>query len=191
MISKLFALAYSTKRISARSRRSRHLARGTGRLGLHHESLEDRRLLAAGIFFDAERSQINIVGSRADDVAEVTRVEEEIRVMLAAGDNKFEQAFRQAAVDSILFWGHSGHDRFVNATNVPSIARGGAGNDRLIGGTSDDQLFGDGGDDVIDGREGDDHLRGGRQSDRLRGNAGNDVLLGDSGSDQLDGAHQL
>jgi len=54
-------------------------------------------------------------------------------------------------------------------------ARGGDGNDRLIGNAADNELNGAAGNDVLLGGAGDDRLAGGPGKNLLRGEAGNDV----------------
>ena len=94
----------------------------------------------------------------------------------------------RSAVSSIHFEGGDGNDRFVNRTDLPSVARGGRGRDRLVGGRGDDELFGENNHDRIRGRGGDDTLKGGAGSDRLFGGHGNDVLDGGPGrNDRLVG----
>ncbi len=75
-------------------------------------------------------------------------------------------------------------------------ARGGAGDDvivgngaanRLVGGDGDDVIYGRGSGDRLNGGVGADHLVGGGGADQLRGGAGDDVLLGGRGADELNG----
>ena len=75
-------------------------------------------------------------------------------------------------------------------------ARGGLGDDTLIGGAYMDRLRGDRGDDKINGAAGDDALFGGAGddfifggsgNDQIHGGVGKDVLHGDSGSDGVRG----
>lgn len=83
----------------------------------------------------------------------------------------------------------------VNSPSVPGFppivsvmrARGGAGNDTMIGMAADgaDDLTGDEGDDVLRGMGGDDILHGGTGHDRVEGGDGNDHLMGGDGDDIL------
>ena len=75
-------------------------------------------------------------------------------------------------------------------------ARGGKGNDELLGSYRHNMLHGDSGNDTLIGSGGFDTLYGGSDndllfgdagSDSLDGGSGNDVLIGGSGSDLLDG----
>jgi serralysin len=66
-------------------------------------------------------------------------------------------------------------------------ARGGDGDDRLIGNGAANALVGRGGDDRVFGFCGDDVIRGEAGADRLSGQAGDDRLSGGAGDDRLDG----
>lgn len=75
-------------------------------------------------------------------------------------------------------------------------AKGGAGNDRLIGNVGDNKLFANAGNDFLSGghgndqlygQAGDDNLAGGNGADLLVGSGGNDLLRGQAGNDTLDG----
>lgn len=68
-------------------------------------------------------------------------------------------------------------------------ARGGAGNDTLIGSERADGLFGDHGSDSLDGRAGGDYLGGDLEVQDASdgGEPGRDVLTGGPGDDVLDG----
>jgi Ca2+-binding RTX toxin-like protein len=75
-------------------------------------------------------------------------------------------------------------DRFVNNTNMKSMAVGMQGNDRLeANGTGRDDLQGNDGDDLLIGGPGDDQLWGDGGQDTLHGEAGNDSLSGGDGHD--------
>jgi Ca2+-binding RTX toxin-like protein len=70
---------------------------------------------------------------------------------------------------------------------VIESARGGSGDDRIIGNGVANELTGGLGDDIISGNSGNDTLLGGEGADRLFGNNGNDTLKGGSGSDYMSG----
>jgi hypothetical protein len=143
--------------------------------------------LAAGIFFDSAASQIEVRGSDAGDVLEVSSAAGDLHVLLRAGRDTYEESFLRSSVRRLLFLGLSGDDQFDNGTDLASRVHGGDGNDRLIGGSSKDQIFGDAGNDVIFGGAGNDYVRGGEGADTLYGDAGNDLVAGDSGDDRLEG----
>ncbi|MGL4637480.1 MAG: M10 family metallopeptidase C-terminal domain-containing protein [Beijerinckiaceae bacterium] len=62
-------------------------------------------------------------------------------------------------------------------------AKGGAGNDAIIGNQTANALYGNQGDDAIEGRSGNDYLEGGFGNDTLDGGADNDILSGGAGND--------
>jgi hypothetical protein len=66
-------------------------------------------------------------------------------------------------------------------------ARGGFGDDILIGNAAANVLTGNDGNDTLLGRDGNDTLNGGNHLDNLDGGAGNDALNGGNGMDQLNG----
>jgi Ca2+-binding RTX toxin-like protein len=76
---------------------------------------------------------------------------------------------------------------FSSDIPVPVTARGGAGNDRLIGGGASDKLIGGPDRDYLEGRRGDDWLLGGPGPDTLLGGPGNDQLRGGPDKDKLVG----
>jgi Ca2+-binding RTX toxin-like protein len=76
---------------------------------------------------------------------------------------------------------------FSSDIPVPVTARGGAGNDRLIGGGASDKLIGGPDRDYLEGRRGDDWLLGGPGPDTLLGGPGNDQLRGGPDKDKIVG----
>ncbi len=77
---------------------------------------------------------------------------------------------------------------FTIANNVRiEDAKGGAGDDVIVGNAALNRLDGRNGDDFISGRGGGDRLLGGPDSDRLEGGGGNDRLEGGAGDDVLVG----
>jgi Ca2+-binding RTX toxin-like protein len=67
-------------------------------------------------------------------------------------------------------------------------AKGGSGNDSIIGTDGPNVLWGGAGNDWLDGGAGPDILYGEDDNDRLDGHAGNDTLAGNNGADKLFGA---
>ena len=67
------------------------------------------------------------------------------------------------------------------------VAKGGLGDDRIIGNSLNNTLFGNAGNDVIFTEAGNDTARGGDGNDELYGYLGNDRLLGEAGDDILAG----
>jgi Ca2+-binding RTX toxin-like protein len=76
---------------------------------------------------------------------------------------------------------------FSSDIPVPVTARGGPGNDRLIGGGASDKLIGGPDHDFLEGRRGDDWLLGGPGPDTLLGGPGNDQLRGGPDKDKIVG----
>jgi Ca2+-binding RTX toxin-like protein len=148
----------------------------------HLENLEDRRLLAAGISFNA--GVVTITGTDAADRAVVTQRRGNLTVVLSGGVSA-TQTFHKSDVKQIIFDGGAGDDVFVNLSSVRALAMGGDGNDLLIGGRRNDILIGGAGDDILIGGRGNDTLEGGAGNDRLQGNRGNDHLFGEDGDDRL------
>ncbi len=68
-------------------------------------------------------------------------------------------------------------------------ARGGQGNDTIVGNDAGNQLRGNGGDDTISGANGSDVIDGGLGNDTEKGGSGNDTFLAgiDRGNDTLNG----
>jgi Ca2+-binding RTX toxin-like protein len=89
-----------------------------------------------------------------------------------------EYRFRSTEVNEIMFWGKGGDDSFLSQVNLPCVAYGGAGNDRLEGANAADIFHGGAGNDLLIGNGGDD---------KLYGEAGNDTLVGGSGRDTPNG----
>jgi serralysin len=62
-------------------------------------------------------------------------------------------------------------------------ARGGSGDDEIVGNQKSNKLVGNGGNDTLSGGTGNDWLLGGAGNDTLSGAAGNDTMQGGSGND--------
>lgn len=149
------------------------------RSDLRCEKLEDRRLLAAEILFNADAGLLTINGTDRSDRATVSNADGMIHVNVETGEDTVNESFAADQVGAILFNGEAGSDWFENQTSIGSTARGGSGNDRLTGGSGADRLFGSSGRDV---------LRGGPGNDFLLGSDGADLLFGEDGDDEIEGA---
>lgn len=155
-------------------------------------SLEDRKLLAADIAgispvtLNPLTSVLRIQGTDSDDSVYVaTPNETEVRVNF----NGEYCVFPRSEVSQIRFTGLDGNDIFGGAlSDIPIVAFGGEGNDRLVGGSAVDRLLGEDGDDLILGGGEDDTLLGGVGDDFIRGDAGVDSLVGGDGADTLLGS---
>ncbi|WP_163271099.1 M10 family metallopeptidase [Chelativorans alearense] len=66
-------------------------------------------------------------------------------------------------------------------------AKGGPGNDKIVGNGAANKLWGGAGNDVLSGGSGEDVLVGGAGADKLYGGADNDTLYGGGGNDALIG----
>jgi RTX calcium-binding nonapeptide repeat (4 copies) len=92
-----------------------------------------------------------------------------------------EYRFRSTEVNEITFWGKGGDDSFLSRVNLPCVAYGGAGNDRLEGANAADIFHGGAGNDLLIGNGGNDKLYGEAGNDTLVGGRGRDVLIGGAG----------
>lgn len=66
-------------------------------------------------------------------------------------------------------------------------AKGGSGDDTLIGSKFKNTLWGNAGADSLNGGKGKDILKGGNGKDKLKGGAGEDILQGENGNDLIFG----
>ena len=165
---------------------------------LRCENLEERRLLAADITFDADTGLVTIDGTDSLDVAKAEIIDGMLHVSIRTQGETIDRSFEESEIVAIYFTGHDGDDRFENSTSISSTARGGDGDDRLTGGSGSDRLYGDDGMDLLRAGDGDDRLYGGNSDDILLGEAGDDqldggsrrdLLIGGTGSDRLDGGN--
>ncbi|MEO1200533.1 MAG: M10 family metallopeptidase [Pseudomonadota bacterium] len=93
-----------------------------------------------------------------------------------------------ALSDTIEFNGGKSRETLTIGPDVEiEDAKGGRGDDKLIGNGLNNVLEGMDGKDVLYGRGGNDRLIGGKQGDRLLGESGNDVLNGGAGKDVMRG----
>lgn len=148
-----------------------------------YEACEQRRMLA-GVLFDAATGEITIGGTNDADIALVTQVN---GVVTVTHEGFATRSFAASDVNSILFVGLAGDDRFENRTAIAANAFGQLGNDTLIGGSGADQLLGNNGDDIIVGNGGDDVLVAGNGDDNVNAGAGNDLVIGVRGFNIIEG----
>ncbi|MGI9474199.1 MAG: hypothetical protein ACR2NZ_21845, partial [Rubripirellula sp.] len=152
------------KRSSKKSRREQVTR---GRLSVQH--LESRKLMAADI--GLADSTLSIQGTSGDDIAEVYVDSDRVHVKLSSYDESGQATHEQSeeyAVDEIgriVFNAGDGHDLLVNDSDIPVIARGGAGDDLLLGGSDNDVLLGGMGDDILLGGGGEDLIIAGPGDD--------------------------
>ena len=93
----------------------------------------------------------------------------------------------KAELEATTFDLRGGDDTLIVDPNVVAniTARGGSGDDTLIGGAGNDRLDGGSGDDRLFGGAGKDRLTGGSGDDYLDGGAGKDIQMGGSGSNTV------
>ncbi|MCH2183037.1 MAG: hypothetical protein MK108_13620 [Mariniblastus sp.] len=169
---------------------------------LRYESLESRQLLAVWVTLEA--GNLRIQGDAGNNQVTVSQslTHESVEVWV---EGQTLHQFDSTQIHHVFFLGGNGDDLFVNSTDLPTDARGHAGNDSLTSGNGDDLLIGGPGADVISstggsnkliGGPGDDHIHGGQgtdlvfggqDNDTIRGGQGDDILYGDWGDDLLYG----
>lgn len=167
-----------------------------GSVRLSVESLTDRVVPSVSLI----SSEIYIFGSEGGDSVEVVAAYTDGGYEYRVTENEVTTSIPVDMVTGrVVFHGGGGDDSFVNNTSLPTEARGGEGNDILVGGWGDDYLFGEGNDDYLVGRSGYDSLHGHAGSDWLDdqgtdfaptilfGGGGDDVLYGGNGPDQIYG----
>jgi Ca2+-binding RTX toxin-like protein len=153
---------------------------------LQLEALERRNVPTATVSLQSQ--VLTIQGDDTADTVAVVQVGNNIVVLgtvqaASGGTSTMPLVFSRTDVRSIFFDGAGGNDLFVNATRLPSIALGGAGNDILVGGRANDVLIGGDGDDILVGGRGNDTLVGGTGNDQLFGQQGKNTMMGGTGQD--------
>lgn len=186
---RLFQRILAGGSVEANDRLRRLSRRWQARLDL--ESLGARNMLSANPVF-LNGSLLVIKGTSAADDVTVTTAGGQVTVDY----NGTDFSFNAASVSGMKFKGKDGGDTFENDTGIAAVARGGSGDDQLIGGTAADLIFGEdgaddcsggGGDDSIDGGIGDDTIDGGSGADDCIGGDDDDLLVGGADDDLLDG----
>ncbi|MFO1142186.1 MAG: M10 family metallopeptidase C-terminal domain-containing protein [Amaricoccus sp.] len=103
----------------------------------------------------------------------------------------YHSVFSQAQLaDLDIFGGHTASGNVYNALQYNGDARslienakGGSGNDDIVGNAADNILYGNDGNDSLTGFAGNDALLGGNGNDWLDGHVGNDQMYGGDGND--------
>ncbi len=111
-------------------------------------------------------------------------------IIISDGSRSTTIANAASQVDSIMFRGTNADDSIDFsglALPISVDARGGIGNDRIIGGDGNDLILGGSGRDEIEGEDGDDALYGDEGEDDIQGDAGDDILIGGRDNDTLAG----
>lgn len=93
----------------------------------------------------------------------------------------------KAELEATTFDLRGGDDTVIVDANVVAniTARGGSGDDKMIGGAGNDHFDGGSGDDRAFGGAGNDRLTGGSGDDYLDGGAGKDIMNGGSGDNTV------
>ncbi|MEP3831340.1 MAG: LamG-like jellyroll fold domain-containing protein [Rhodopirellula bahusiensis] len=139
----------------------------------------------------------------SEDIGEVFTVRQisgdgSTGVIEVTGINGTTATQRYSGVTRIIADGGQGNDEITIEASVklPTVIRGGAGDDRITGGSGTTRIEGGEGDDTliagsgpttILGGIGDDLITGGGADDRLFGEDGDDTITGGGGDDQLFG----
>ena len=79
------------------------------------------------------------------------------------------------------------NDTITNKTDLGMTARGGSGNNTIVGGPKHDDLYADGGNDKIYGNGGNDYIYSDSGNDLIYGGAGDNDLKGGPGNDTIYG----
>ena len=146
------------------------------------DTLEPRRLMSAT--HNVEANVVTVSGTDADDLVTIARRRGELTVSL----NGQPFAFDASRVQRVEVFGGAGDDR-INGTrsDLPLVANGEDGDDRILSGAGADTLSGGAGADLILGRAGDDTFAGDDGDDAIHGGAGNDAFVDTAGEDLLAG----
>ncbi len=139
------------------------------------------------VSLDPNAGVLSISGNDNADLVRVYSENEQVVVLIDGPDGWAMREFDGATVTSIVFDGKGGNDELENQTELPVLAYGGVGDDKLIGGVGDDELQGGLGDDVLVGGRGNDRLFGQQGDDNIDGGHGDDLLSGEDGDDLLNG----
>src|SRR5262249_25965792 len=135
------------------------------------EHLESRELLTAGISLSG--GVLKVEASGYGDTVKFERIDapnphdDKIKVTWTHNGQTDTQTFNlfslgyytyQKNITSIAFEGQSGNDKVWNNTDLPSVLRGGYGDDELHGGSARDVIEGGYGSDQLFGNDGPDEL---------------------------------
>lgn len=140
--------------------------------------LDGRRATLAALFDAGGHDLLDGRSLRADAVLDL-REGGRSRFATEEGPAELQTAFGSVLEDAR---GGRGDD-LVIGNGAANRLWGGAGDDRLVGLAGDDRLAGGRGDDLLEGGSGDDHLAGGQGDDLLWGGPGDDLILGGRGND--------
>lgn len=128
--------------------------------------------------FDASVSTGNVlvVDGAGNDVIDASNQTEHVFIDLAPGTLSY---VGDKAADTLAYDSNGNpteNQLFISYGSIIESAKGGSGDDTLIGNDADNYLF---------GFNGHDELTGGAGNDQLEGGLGQDVLIGSDGADQF------
>lgn len=126
-------------------------------------------------------------GTSGDDVVHISMVRNgDIKQYFVEINGELYTVSKEQ-LESTVFDLGGGDDKLIVDPNVDAniTARGGNGDDLMIGGGGDDRFDGGSGDDRLIGRDGNDTLKGGSGDDYLRGDRGRDDLDGGGGTNTV------
>ena len=135
---------------------------------------------------DRDDGVVYVEGTSGSDWCHVYIDDHEVEIVVWYFDEdrnrwrKTDRDYSLRNVDGIVFKGFTGDDWFINDTDIPSEARGGPGNDTLIGGDGDDDLYGGPGRDTLMGEGGNDFLEAGESiedENEIIGGEGMDIFV--------------
>ncbi len=133
------------------------------------------------IGYEVRFDRLILQGTSGDDEVRIFR--DGASIVVQANDDQLR--FDSGLVTRVFFRAGDGADRFVNHSDLRSVAYLGRGNDHAVGGSGRDFFFGQIGADILDGRGGRDRLIGGGGPDTLIGGPGPDYLDGQRGRDKI------
>lgn len=157
---------------------------------LELEPLEDRALLASGLYVTSRGGILSVTGSEASDTIVLRQTRAGVTLDVGTEHRVYQSVTR---VDVA---GRGGNDKIYVDTRaitgtgirpVSSYVDGGDGNDTIITGEGNDTVVGSNGSDLISTTGGSDRLDGGYGADSLYGGAAADVIFGGEGDDLVSG----
>jgi hypothetical protein len=157
---------------------------------LELEKLEERTLLASGIYTTLQGGVLTVIGTDGPDTIVLRQTPAGVTLDVGSEHRIY------VGVTRVEVFGGGGDDKIYVDTSgvakskikpVDAFVDGGAGNDTIVTGAGNDTVFGGAGDDLISTGAGNDLIYGGDGADSLYGGAGNDTIFGGNGDDLVSG----
>jgi hypothetical protein len=157
---------------------------------LELEPLEERALLASGLYVTSRGGILSVTGTDGPDTIVLRQTKAGVTLDVGTEHRVY------TGVSQINVFGRGGDDKIYVDTRaiagtgirpVNAYVDGGDGNDTIITGDGNDTVIGGNGADLISTQGGNDRIDGGAGPDSLYGGAGNDVILGGDGDDLVSG----